>query len=291
MKNVVSISPAMARPAIRPDRLNRMLHGQGPGFRDLAFFCAREGRKRSVIRFGLAEAFIRDEVGDSIVHAFLKLQTTVICAMTLFAAEGIGSGSESENKAGPSAPFHLRCEGLLNPLGIDAELPRFSWWIGDTRPDAAQSAWQIEIRDGESVRWDSGKMQSDQSTGVACDGPTLAPLDVFTWRVRTWDGDGVTSAWSESASFGMGLLDPSDWSAQWIGHPPRFTRRSVPAVFLRRDFEVTGPVMRARLFISARGLFEARVNGTPGGGGCAGSRLDRLRRPEPVPDLRSDRRP
>ncbi|MBC2594002.1 family 78 glycoside hydrolase catalytic domain [Ruficoccus amylovorans] len=49
----------------------------------------------------------------------------------------------------------------------------------------------------------------------------------------------------------------------WIGHPERGAAEmvSLPAVYLRKPFEVTGEVKKATLHITARGLFEAYLNG------------------------------
>ncbi len=51
-----------------------------------------------------------------------------------------------------------------------------------------------------------------------------------------------------------------DWQASWIGHPPRFTHRSVPPAYLWRDFDLKETPIKARLYISARGHFETEIN-------------------------------
>ncbi len=167
----------------------------------------------------------------------------------------------AQEPAAPLAPTQLRCEGLVNPLGIDDTTPRFSWWVNDPRPNAMQSAWRIEVTGEVGVKWDSGKTLGSSSVDVAYAGPPLLSRERCTWRVKTWDTSGVESPWSEGASFEMGLVKAEDWQAAWIGHPPRFTHRSVPPVYLRRDFELKEAPVKARLYISARGLFETEING------------------------------
>mgnify|MGYP005852616039 CR=1 FL=1 len=185
---------------------------------------------------------------------------TVMVLLASVSAAGGGSASALAASAA-GAPARLLCEGHVNPLGIDAEHPRFSWWVNDDRAGAAQSAYQVEVRGDAGVTWDSGRVASSQSIEVPYAGPALAEGQRYTWRVRTWDSAGTASPWSEAAWFEMGLLNPASWGAQWIGHPPRFTARSVPPVYLRRDFTVGAAVKRARLYITARGLFEAQING------------------------------
>jgi alpha-L-rhamnosidase len=73
----------------------------------------------------------------------------------------------------------------------------------------------------------------------------------------------------------MGLLDRADWSAQWIalasGSPlPRplptasgqpVALPSVPSPHLRKAFQLTKPVRRARAYVTARGLYNLSLNG------------------------------
>ena len=80
--------------------------------------------------------------------------------------------------AGP--PQLLRCEYLIDPIGIDDATPRLSWEVNDSRRGAVQSAYQIlaastrELLDqDEADVWDSGKVESDQSAHVKYAGPAL----------------------------------------------------------------------------------------------------------------------
>ena len=64
--------------------------------------------------------------------------------------------------------------------------------------------------------WDSGKTAGDDSIHVVYAGSPLASRAAAFWKVRTWDRDGHPSAWSDPASWTMGLLSPCDWQARWI---------------------------------------------------------------------------
>ena len=111
----------------------------------------------------------------------------------------------------------LRVEYLTNPLGIAAPTPRLSWRITSAERNIVQAAYQIRVSRNEHVIWDSGRIGADSSVFVTYAGPALAPRTRYAWRVRVWDGKGRASAWSENASWETGLLQPSDWSAAWIG--------------------------------------------------------------------------
>ncbi len=124
----------------------------------------------------------------------------------------------------PGPPAHLRCEYLTDPLGVDAASPRLSWIVTDPRRGAIQSAYQIVAasspdRLDSPDLWDSGKVQSRETAHIRYAGSALTSAQCIHWRVRTWDGAGAPSAWSDPARWTMGLLAPGDWTARWIGIP------------------------------------------------------------------------
>jgi len=167
-----------------------------------------------------------------------------------------------------NAPFGLRCEYQENPLGMGEDRPRLSWQLGDERSKACQTAYQVLVENeaGAPV-WDSGKILSDASIQIPFEGPALVSRARYSWRVRTWDSDDVQSPWSNRASWEMGLLEPGDWRGVWIGQPSDQIRELEghdaisAAPFLRRPFALTAPPKRARLYVTARGLYEAYLNG------------------------------
>lgn len=166
------------------------------------------------------------------------------------------------------APTDLRCEYFTDPIGLDIALPRFSWKMHDDRRGARQTAYRIIISDADAAVstvpvWDSGKVEGDQQTHIVYDGPALTSRRRLRWRARIWNTDGVESPWSAAATIEMGLLDRSDWRAKWIGADEvGGPRTSPPCPYLRREFSTPERPIRARLYITALGLFEAEINGT-----------------------------
>lgn len=174
-------------------------------------------------------------------------------------------------------PYGLQAENLTNPLGVDVGAPRLSWRIDG----AMQLAYQIQAASSDALLeagvaglWDSGKVDSGSSNNVAYGGPPLVSRQHVVWQVRVWtDTDpSVPSAWSASAFWEMGLLNESDWSAQWIAFS------AGPPVFIRQ-FPVSGPVQSARLYIAGLGVYEARINGQAVGADvlASGNTLDSVR--------------
>lgn len=75
---------------------------------------------------------------------------------------------------------HLRCEYLVDPLGIDEVQPRLSWQIESARRGARQVAFRVrvastaELANSDDVDlWDSGRIESLQTTHVIYAGRPL----------------------------------------------------------------------------------------------------------------------
>jgi alpha-L-rhamnosidase len=47
--------------------------------------------------------------------------------------------------AEPLAPTRLKCEYLVNPMGIDVAQPRLSWVLNHTDRNQKQSAYQVVV--------------------------------------------------------------------------------------------------------------------------------------------------
>ena len=154
--------------------------------------------------------------------------------------------------------IRLRCEYLKNPLGIDIRNPRLMW---NCEGGVKQTAYQIVTEN-----WDSGRVESASMQAVYP--RELHSRERVNWRVRLWDESGEPGEWSE-AFFEMGLLAPEDWSARWItGSYTVHKKERYPVDCFRKAFTVEKPVAAARLYITACGLYEARLGGVKVGDFC-----------------------
>ena len=154
-------------------------------------------------------------------------------------------------------------DGAVNPVGYYDSAPTFSWKlpVGVEK----QTAYHIEVSDqtskDDSVVWDSGWVASDQSVFVPYAGQSLTSRQRLEWRIRFKDETGKESPWSASANFELGLLSNSDWKAKWI-RPAADAPPEVEKVgLLRRTFDVNGSIKHARLYVTARGIFEISLGG------------------------------
>ena len=147
--------------------------------------------------------------------------------------------------------IRLRTEYLFDPIGIDIQEPRLMW---NCECGLKQTAYQIIAEN-----WDSGRVESDSM-------PVVYPKELksrerVTWRVRLWDENGESGDWAEGF-FEMGLLTTSDWHAKWITgdyRPKKYTR--CPVDCFKKEFSAKGEIVKARLYATARGIYDVTVNG------------------------------
>ena len=159
----------------------------------------------------------------------------------------------------------LRVENLSGSVYLGTAEPRFSWKM-NSRPGAMQAAYRIQAASAVKLLdspdlWDSGWVESEQSVGIPWSGETLKSRQHVFWRVTLRDREGKVSKPSAPAEFEVALLHNSDWKARWIHSDINIPTCSTPCPYFRREFKIGKNIERAVLYVTARGLFEARING------------------------------
>jgi len=163
----------------------------------------------------------------------------------------------------------LRCEYLVDPVGIDVVQPRLSWKLESLWRGQKQTAYQILVaaseemlNDGRADLWDTGKVASDQSIHVVYAGKPLSSRTRCCWKVRIWDENDRASEFSEPAAWEMGLLTPQDWTAKWISTPGSDEDKAPrPAPMFRKGFVLSERPVSARVYICGLGYYELHLNG------------------------------
>lgn len=156
---------------------------------------------------------------------------------------------------------NLLCENLVNPVGIDKATPRFTWQLQSDERNIMQTGYQILVKEGDKVIWQTQKISSDASVHVPYKGSALNSGKKYFWQVKVWDNHGNESGWSDAASFLTGLLQTAEWKATWI--EPGYIEDSLmrPSPLIRKEFLIEQKVKSAIAFITAHGLYEAHLNG------------------------------
>jgi len=152
----------------------------------------------------------------------------------------------------------LRFEHLREPLGIGVARPRLTWRVATEIPGWQQAAYEVEAEGGRAT----GRVASDRSVLVPWPFAPLASRERVAVRVRVHGADGSASDWSAPRALEAGLFDVTDWSARFVAPPwDEDTSAPRPCPLLRREFDVGRSVARARLYVTALGVYEAQING------------------------------
>ena len=160
----------------------------------------------------------------------------------------------------------LTANGLIDPLGrLQTATPRLAWVPTSSQRGDEQTAFQIQASTGQDFAsadlWDSSKTES-ADTSIVYDGKALQSRDRAYWRVRAWDAQGEAGAWSEPAFFELGLMEQSDWTAEWIENAEHETGENALPTFAKQ-FSAACDVADARLYILGLGVQSTKINGKP----------------------------
>ena len=155
--------------------------------------------------------------------------------------------------------IRLKTEYLIDPVGIGISAPRLFW---NCEGGTVQTAYQIQCHSESGKElWDSGKICGSTMRAVY-GGISLKSRSCVSWQVRVWDEKDLPGEWSETARFEIGLLSSSDWVAKWIaGDYAVNKKKRYPVDCFRKEFSAS-KVKRARLYVTACGLYEGKLNGT-----------------------------
>ncbi|WP_337574686.1 family 78 glycoside hydrolase catalytic domain [Fournierella sp.] len=97
-------------------------------------------------------------------------------------------------------------------------------------------------------------------THIPYGGEALQSRQKIQWSVKLWDENDEEGQIS-TASFEMGLLKESDWKATWITGDYKVDRKKrYPVDCFRKKF-LAENIRSARLYVTACGLYEGRING------------------------------
>jgi len=168
--------------------------------------------------------------------------------------------------------YDLRTELLVNPIGIDVVNPRLSWKLSSNERNVIQQAYHVlvassqeKLNKNEGDLWDSGEQASANSTHVIYDGEALKSRNEAYWKVKVYTNKGE-SAWSQTASWTMGLMNYKDWTGRWIGFDRYFDTDNeeagrLSARYFRKEFNTSKRVKKATAYIIGLGLYELYING------------------------------
>lgn len=119
------------------------------------------------------------------------------------------------------------------PVGIDCEKPRFGWKLCSTQKNVMQSAYRICVYKDGNLEGDTEKVETEESIEVEIPGWRTKPMTEYQVHVTVWDNYGNCE--SAEATFETGRL-------------------GIP-------FEVKKQIQKARVYVTAHGVYRLYVNG------------------------------
>jgi len=157
----------------------------------------------------------------------------------------------------------VRFEHHRDAFGIGETRPRLSWIVATTARGWRQAGYEVEAYRSDGQLYErTGQVESDQSVLVSWPFAPLSSREHLTVRVRVWGLDGQPSEWSDFSPVEAGLLHADDWAAQFVTPDwEEDTTKPQPCPLLRREYDVRAGVTKARLYITALGVYEALLNG------------------------------
>ena len=139
--------------------------------------------------------------------------------------------------------------------------PRLSWDTATDSPDWQQDHAELRLTRGGTV--ESAVHDGAESVLVNWPFTAIAAGEQVDVAVRVTGNDGGTTDWSAPLTLVGGYLD-REWLAEAVGLPPaagKATPLGQPGQ-LRHEFTVREGLVKATLFATAHGVYQAEINGT-----------------------------
>lgn len=148
----------------------------------------------------------------------------------------------------------LKINGLTEPIGYQFNFTDLSWNVEDATGTQAEEI-RIDISDRPDFRTILFHTEGKDlpASGTNLDVP-LSPRTRYYVRLFVQDETGDMA--QAETFFETGKME-EPWSAQWIGLRPEDTFHPV----FRKEFDSSGEITCARLYICGLGLYEAYING------------------------------
>jgi alpha-L-rhamnosidase len=135
------------------------------------------------------------------------------------------------------------------------------------------------LRPGKADAWDSGRVKSSESLDVTYTGAPIHSQQRYIWKVLVWDDKGNQTT-SAPAWFETGLMNASDWRAEWFTRNDPADKHELKAIRwiwlpdsdpmhvpsathaqFRYLLHLDAKPQAASMHVLVRGEFTARVNG------------------------------
>lgn len=159
----------------------------------------------------------------------------------------------------PITVIELRSQHPTSLIGLPGDAPLLRWRLESTVSGLTQLGYEIEASASSdfAVVADRSAARGREQFGVRAPGGNLMSREVRYFRVRV-ETEAGWSPWSGSYRYEAGLLSAGDFSATAISDG---SSHSEPVALFRKEFSTSSKPVKARLYASAHGIFDAKING------------------------------
>ena len=184
---------------------------------------------------------------------------------------------------------NLRCEAMVNPLGISVRQPRLTWIMEADERSVIQTGFRVTVRKDDpkngEILFDSGDRTGSEPF-IDLPEKILKSRTRYYWNVFVRDNQCRSKASEEETWFETGLLNEEDWKAKWIEPEQSEVKTDVrgiqswnepkqskeiceehmnPCQMLRKEFDICRPVKKARIYATAHGIYRLLINNKQAG--------------------------
>ncbi len=200
----------------------------------------------------------------------MRIVLLLILVSTLNSIHGLTVNTQKEKTSGWMKLADMKAEGQAGWIVTDEPAPRLSWHpVNEVSGkqvigyELIAASSELSAKKGEGDLWKSGVLPVEKGPWVLFDASGLPSRTEVWWRVRPVFSKTEFGKWGEIARFETGLKNQDDWQGKWIGMDPEQRKRSAP--HFRKSFEITQPVLKARLYVCGLGYHESWLNGRKSG--------------------------
>lgn len=160
---------------------------------------------------------------------------------------------------------HLPLPGTRSTLGIGESRPRVSWRVENPPESFEQTAYHLEILKGQPPSSTTSASYSEEinsATSTLVSWPESQALSSREGAYARVKVTGQTaSSWSDWYYVEAGLLSRADWTCSRISHPSYASPETPsPSAVFHKALAIKGDVKRARVYITAQGVYDLRIN-------------------------------
>lgn len=158
----------------------------------------------------------------------------------------------------------LRCNGEEYPLSVEDSNIVLTFKVVNEGVSLDTSKVAVQIADSEETEKNlinQAEKSGEGMVSLTCEVKELKAHTRYYYRINVWNQDFVEIGWSDWSWFETGFLGEEKQTSFIRADYEKERKEESECLLMRRDFEVSGKIKRAKVYVTAKGLYEFRMNG------------------------------